>query len=1656
MKEAELHTGEILEFPDDTPDEVIQKVVKKRLGVQPEISGPPEPSYLPERDQLPLPGGTYAKPAVATDEVREQASQWGPKAGAYLKEKAQQMGAWGDETKKLDDAGASKMGMVEGITRGAVDTGIDFAVQAGSGIRHLGKAAYAGLTGEGRVPTISDVAKGIRDDTTAMQELRTPDDWKKYREENPIVAQGEKVIPGMMTPFSDALDYSRKKYGDSTADTLEVAMAVSPLGLLMKPKLPRGKTPKEIKDGKKIDTEFQQFSEEQKKQADFKAYEEQSKAEAANRQTEAKDRVMDLESKASTNRRLEEARARAEEAEQKANYEYMAKGDKEAAQARLEEAKARVLELESKAAERQRLDEARARELDLRENAELEAAGEAGVAKSQYDLNERMRKLTEHPEDAAHAEVKSVLDKVDRGAMWDALKNMRNESRQARKAAEDAVNRQIYSPEVIQRMGQSGLISPDLLAKVFDNDVVKGMALGYKSKDKTILMPIRDFLNLAKPGGQKFKADALKALPEGTRWNSSPYLYFDLDGKGGAKVKGHEGRHRARELLDQGYTHMPVSLRGPIRWSEQMDPTKFDYHKDWPKYLEEEMDMHNARRVPFPVSREKAGSPLEFPKVDAAVVRIGGKEFDATNHFLAIQEAMKEGKKFNYSSGDSSGFRLDDGTFITRDHAEKSVGASRSEDMPGDFGEKAREQVEMAKAKRNLPYPEVDPGWSGAWRGPKNERGFIDISALTTPENTKEFMWGVHHAMTETKDKLGRAWDIKKRHGFSTGSWQSMTDMLNNPDNPAYKIANHVTESLNKYAGLANSLVFNKKGTYKAMRDEYHFIRNPEDFGRFKGDVAAGLKLEKDPSAWGGGEGKWSPNREDMLAAGFDPKSIPTWEKLYAMQEHNWTILEATAVMNGNPVPPRIPGQLPHGFKGQFNVIVKLVDVMNEKNVKYYSQYNFHNAKDLDRRYAETEQALSGKTLTLEDGRNYRVELERHDASVGGTNIAAELAAIWSATEKMQIKPLQKVLENIFEANEQGMIAAALNRNHVTMKGHTLERLGEEGTGALSKKDAQNAILTWEKYTDALVDWHVRSKWVNEVLMPLFDAGYFIDAPHLKQFVQEKQAAFFKTPDAWTKPITNLAESILLKMNMDPRIINDISNNLSTGMSIFYLTGNVPYYLANVNQAMLTHSVLLLEKSRIEMMTGQKVSLSKALWDQITQGEDMRKSLKESAEQGGYSDPVMVENIAGKAKVTDYVAKTVDQFTRRVAYNAAYHMSKQVLSEVQAREYAGRVSREVNVPYDPETGSPLAFGRMGALRPLTTFMTYQQHMLGMHRQQLSLMYQGAKQGKWDVAGNAGLAALSMVGINTLLYGLGGMTGMATYDQIAYWLSKAGYDFPSAKELGRKLDVTLQPYLGKELSKDLTTLGLASKYQLMAMSGGYLNGIDQAGAGSGPTFQISTAMMRMLGIAIDTTLLSTKAVQGIFDPVKAPTKMEIQEWAKALPAQQRSLVQMMLNNNNTTFSDVMKSLVPMMELDKKTYRPNRDPSQRGEPRVDARELRTSVFGTPLEQKQGDITEQIIARKTAYYKEIIKGLEQKYKEAAFKDKGLVVKELMKIQPETGIDMTAVTNAMMEYEADKNLTPTQRVFKNFSPTMKGVADYNLRQKVRTQQPENWKGAE
>lgn len=127
----------------------------------------------------------------------------------------------------------------------------------------------------------------------------------------------------------------------------------------------------------------------------------------------------------------------------------------------------------------------------------------------------------------------------------------------------------------------------------------------YKSRETLIYMSPTDFVAMVEPEYSDDKdAGVASLLRKGVKFNSTPMLKFIHNGKGLAKVVGHEGRHRARALRALGVQEIPVvflslsGAEGPaIRWGSQ--DNEFDRVPMMPTQLQSE---DGQTTIPFPKS----------------------------------------------------------------------------------------------------------------------------------------------------------------------------------------------------------------------------------------------------------------------------------------------------------------------------------------------------------------------------------------------------------------------------------------------------------------------------------------------------------------------------------------------------------------------------------------------------------------------------------------------------------------------------------------------------------------------------------------------------------------------------------------------------------------------------------------------------------------------------------------------------------------------------------------------------------------------------------------------------------------------------------------------------------------------------------------------
>lgn len=498
---------------------------------------------------------------------------------------------------------------------------------------------------------------------------------------------------------------------------------------------------------------------------------------------------------------------------------------------------------------------------------------------------------------------------------------------------------------------------------------------------------------------------------------------------------------------------------------------------------------------------------------------------------------------------------------------------------------------------------------------------------------------------------------------------------------------------------------------------------------------------------------------------------------------------------------------------------------------------------------------------------------------------------------------------------------------------------------------------------------------------------------------------------------------VAINAGMSPDIAANIFNGLSRTSTIFYLAGSLPYYLANIVQA--GHGFMLLGNAAgdIKVRFGKDVSVVRALADDFPN----KKLVMEEASKMGAIDPTQMEHMlsldiaSGNAlvKLASIPSTLIEKGTRKLAFINGYKAAIQVMSHQEALKYAAEYTDKVSVPYSQRAGAPLLFGEVpDILRPLTMFLTFQQHQLGLLNNGIQLTkaaYRGKNYGAMSkVIGSM----LAVQAFNMSLFGLGGLAFSQPYDVLAYL-----WDLPGVKELGRTFDRKFFDDIMKSMGKEgsnLAAMGALSEF----------TGYDLSGSGSGVSINVSTAFPRFIQMAWQGMLLSGRAGLGNIDSRWKPTDKEIWEWANTLPQNVRGVVEYLLRHDKAEF---MRRVGKDINLPLDGYRTTTEQNMR---------LMFGVLSTKERQQQLDESiynthEQKIKEKVARYDQLIK--ENKFNSQEFNE---VVQELYEL---TGQSPATVVNIYKEYEKQKAMTQEQRKFKNGS--LGGLMPYQRFQKFQEQ---------
>lgn len=143
--------------------------------------------------------------------------------------------------------------------------------------------------------------------------------------------------------------------------------------------------------------------------------------------------------------------------------------------------------------------------------------------------------------------------------------------------------------------------SLDSLAYFSDDALIKACDACCRSQKMTLVsMKANDFLLLADFGYDHGKMrNATSLIESNIKFHTLPVLHFKHDGMGKAEVVGHDGRHRARALIKNGVSTLPVVMK-MIGDRGRIKPSNI-------------VSENNNRVLPFPQS--KVRFELSLPNI---------------------------------------------------------------------------------------------------------------------------------------------------------------------------------------------------------------------------------------------------------------------------------------------------------------------------------------------------------------------------------------------------------------------------------------------------------------------------------------------------------------------------------------------------------------------------------------------------------------------------------------------------------------------------------------------------------------------------------------------------------------------------------------------------------------------------------------------------------------------------------------------------------------------------------------------------------------------------------------------------------------------------------------------------------------------------------
>jgi hypothetical protein len=891
-----------------------------------------------------------------------------------------------------------------------------------------------------------------------------------------------------------------------------------------------------------------------------------------------------------------------------------------------------------------------------------------------------------------------------------------------------------------------------------------------------------------------------------------------------------------------------------------------------------------------------------------------------------------------------------------------------------------------------------------------------------------------------------------QKFGMSTSSWRATNPLVRHMDKLAYQVYNFVNDKLHLAKEEANNLKhLNEEELGKRLPKHYlgrsaggvfNPLQQASGLRRFMNDVKIAIDMEKNPGKWGGDpHTKPIPTEADLVNAKMSPEAASVWYGVHQAMSRVFKTLNEAQKLNGEKMSPRIPGYLPHTFKGPYAVeLHRFVDPTDpKKGTMIVEEYREWNAKERDRIHKAIQQSIQGKNELTTVIRN-PIAGKAYEAGDMARGIRATLEKVQSQ------KGLESLLRAIYENQAKGIISSVLERQQLPKAGHLLDRVThgskEDSIKGLDRQGMLDAMKSFQDASEGAAEYLARAKFINDVLFPLSQLGYFDKArvPNLHDAVAGMVESFMSMPEDKFADANKFLQSILINRGMNPYIFKQMTSMIQGGFAKYFLMGNESFYAVNSLQSTMALPLLGVIKIYSYAKGERTGSISRAIADlkdhagNIALLRTKKDAVLDYAEANGHIDPQFVDHF-DPTHIKDPIMLGIEARSRAIVFLAGYHYFKQIFdTQKEALQAAGKLTDMVMVPYDKGVGAPLAMGRIGYIgRTFIMFATYMSHMLGYmnHMLQVSM----------DVAKNP-VALSAMAGtflgmnlMNMALFGTNGLVGMQNWDQLAYWLDHTfDLHMMQSRELGRYLGNKLEDMGAPKGTKKVTTYGGPST----------AIGYDISGSAQGASIQIPFAGIDAALTLGGAALLATKNMGN----VRRPSAKD--QWAiiRGLPSTPlRGSAEYLMK-----YSSMSKegSWIEKLSGDKPDYSiTGADPSQdKGIKRTQTEIIMNTLGLKSLREKDMNTSISIMRREQSAQKLQVTEILQLLKEGAgSKDEQIKLRK--ELFTRYNKDPMATMQEINKYQLENKLTVEQKQRMNIKNNRESIQNYNRYKELRKDEP-------